>query len=79
MSTTRAGISNSQLHTFLVAVVMLTPVTHFLTSCPDHMRAQETVEVLIVVNHCGKGLVTGARLENLELLIVLLKKKPCQT
>lgn len=58
-STTRAGVSNSQLYTLLVAMVAATPGTHFLTSRPDHVGAQETVEVLILVNHCDKGLVTG--------------------
>lgn len=59
MSTTSAGVSNSQLHTLLVAMVMTTPGTLFLTSCPDHVGTQETVKVLILVNHCDKGLVTG--------------------
>lgn len=58
-STTSAGVSNSQLHTLLVAMVMTTPGTLFLTSCPDHVGAQETVKVLILVNHCDKGLVPG--------------------
>lgn len=45
-------------------------VTHFLMSCPDHMEAQETIEVLSLVSHGENGLVTEERLENAELFRV---------